>query len=192
VGVSALWIAGQQDGAAIIDRVMLGTFGRSNALTGPNPSVLFGIWGDTSGNISAVGHQDVSNPFYAEDSANGGVGWDASTAVTIHTPYAIWSPGPGQRMFAAADRQSPILYRDPPAVGWATVAGLPLNVDLRAVWGSSGSDIWAVGLGGVMLHFDGMSWTPVSSVTPQDLTSIWGSSASDIWAVGPKVILHCH
>jgi hypothetical protein len=57
--------------------------------------------------------------------------------------------------------------------------------DLYAVWGSGSQDIWAVGAGGMVAHYDGCSW--VASLVPgttQPLRAIWGSSATDIWAVG--------
>lgn len=56
---------------------------------------------------------------------------------------------------------------------------------LRAVWGASASDIWAVGdvgsNGGAIVHYNGVSWSKVSDAF---LSGIWGTSASDIWAVG--------
>ena len=34
---------------------------------------------------------------------------------------------------------------------------------LAAVWGSSASDVWAVGSGGTIIHYDGKTWTPTPS-----------------------------
>jgi len=55
---------------------------------------------------------------------------------------------------------------------------------LLGIWGTSPRDVYAVGVGGVILRFDGTAWTPMASGTSMDLRAIWGSSASDIWAVG--------
>lgn len=54
---------------------------------------------------------------------------------------------------------------------------------LRAVWGT-GKDLWAVGNGGIIVHFDGATWTkqPVPKrFENATLVSIWGSGPTDIW-----------
>ena len=59
------------------------------------------------------------------------------------------------------------------------------------VWGSSGSDVFAVGdysgfySGfGVIAHYDGSRWSYVYSYTPGRCAGIWGNSSSDVFAVG--------
>jgi hypothetical protein len=52
------------------------------------------------------------------------------------------------------------------------------------MWGSSANDVWAVGLAGTILHFDGKAWTRSTAPVTDDLWSVWGSSANDVWAVG--------
>jgi hypothetical protein len=66
--------------------------------------------------------------------------------------------------------------------GWATISS-PTGHDLYGIWGSSATDIWAVGYSGEAVHYDGATWTS-SQPTLITLRGIWGSSASDIWAVG--------
>jgi photosystem II stability/assembly factor-like uncharacterized protein len=59
------------------------------------------------------------------------------------------------------------------------------------VWGSSATDVWAVGFSGEILHFDGQVWTVVEGPTTRHLWAVNGTSASDVWAVGEDgVILH--
>ena len=55
---------------------------------------------------------------------------------------------------------------------------------LGEVWGSSGSDVFAVGGGGFILHYNGTSWTAMDRITSNDLSGVWGSSGSDVFAVG--------
>jgi hypothetical protein len=65
------------------------------------------------------------------------------------------------------------------------------------VWGSSGTDVFAVGqdaatneIGGI-LHYDGNSWSEMTIPGSGALHSVWGSSGSDVFAVGPSGrILH--
>ena len=56
--------------------------------------------------------------------------------------------------------------------------------NLNGVWGSSGSDVFAVGNSGSIFHYDGIAWSAVASPTTENLNGIWGSSATDAFAVG--------
>jgi hypothetical protein len=58
---------------------------------------------------------------------------------------------------------------------------------LRSVWGSSESDVWAVGDDGAIAHFDGAAWsleTRVNQPIKTDLYGVWGTAKDDVWAVG--------
>ncbi len=61
---------------------------------------------------------------------------------------------------------------------------------LYGVWGTSATNIYAVGAGGKILHFNGTSWSSMSSPTSARLSRVSGSSASDVWAAGDTVLLH--
>jgi predicted small lipoprotein YifL len=72
----------------------------------------------------------------------------------------------------------------PGSVTWTKVNNLNLVYFIHAVWGSSPSNVFAVGAGGNILHYDGKSWSSMLQSTPEDLLAIWGSSATDVFAVG--------
>jgi hypothetical protein len=63
---------------------------------------------------------------------------------------------------------------------------------LSAVWGSSASDVFAVGsalgtnVSGVILHYDGEGWSRMTVPVSKDLrlTGVWGNSAQSVYAVG--------
>ena len=66
---------------------------------------------------------------------------------------------------------------------------------LRAVWGSSAQNVWAVGFyftsesHAFIAHYDGTEWTnvvPPSPADAKDLTGVSGSAADDIHAVGTE------
>src|SRR5437899_4462576 len=60
-----------------------------------------------------------------------------------------------------------------------------------AVWGATGSDVFAVGDDGNIWHYDGTSWTAQPSGTTQVLYGVWGSGRKDVFAVGAGgTILH--
>jgi len=61
---------------------------------------------------------------------------------------------------------------------------------LKAVWGSSSKDIFAVGSGPsdlcLVVHYDGESWSVMDTPEANELNAVWGSSNSDVFAVGGK------
>jgi hypothetical protein len=59
------------------------------------------------------------------------------------------------------------------------------------VWGAAPGDVWATGSTGVLLHFDGTSWTQVPSGASKFLWGVSGRRSDDVWAVGEAgMILH--
>src|SRR6185369_11322025 len=68
--------------------------------------------------------------------------------------------------------------------GWCWVFPLPHGNYLRGVWGSSSSDVWAVGDGGTLMHWDGARWATTLGSTQGRWYGLWGSAANDVWVVG--------
>jgi uncharacterized membrane protein len=65
------------------------------------------------------------------------------------------------------------------------------SAQLRGVWGTSSSNVFAVGNNGTILHYSGNAWNTMPSGTTVTLREIWGSSPSDVFAVGDNgTILH--
>ncbi len=63
---------------------------------------------------------------------------------------------------------------------------------LHGVWGSSDNDVFAVGVSGCILHYDGKKWKPMKSGTTDTpfniLEDVWGSSDSNVFAVGDRLL----
>lgn len=79
--------------------------------------------------------------------------------------------------------------------GATTSTAMPMTsgttATLRAVWGQNDTTAYAVGAGGVILRYDGASWTPQTSGTTRDLNGVWGLSNGEVYAVGQSgTILH--
>ncbi len=55
---------------------------------------------------------------------------------------------------------------------------------LNWVFGFSTVNAWAVGEGGVILHYEGEQWTKQTSPTTESLWGVWGATEDDLWAVG--------
>lgn len=77
-----------------------------------------------------------------------------------------------------------IIYSENGTDWTAQTSNTPNN--LNAVWGSSATNIFAVGDYGTILHSsnEGTTWTTRTSNTSNSLNAIWGSSTTDIFAVG--------
>jgi hypothetical protein len=71
-----------------------------------------------------------------------------------------------------------ILHSDGSA--WSRMTVPPATNGLGDVWGSSSSDVYAVG-GETILHYDGSSWSQVSQ---EGGARIFGLSATDVYVVG--------
>lgn len=62
---------------------------------------------------------------------------------------------------------------------------------LSRIWGSSASDVYCIGYNGLILHYDGQSWSQMDSGTTKDLLGIWGSSSTNVFVVGGDgIVLH--
>jgi hypothetical protein len=58
------------------------------------------------------------------------------------------------------------------------------TLDLYDIWGTSKTDVWAVGDKGVIVHYDGHEWTSYESGTDLCLRSVYGFGKDDVWIVG--------
>jgi hypothetical protein len=86
------------------------------------------------------------------------------------------------------------------------LAGLPLTAanfstwipissgvtkDINSLWRAVGSNIFAVGQSGTIIHYNGSTWTSMGSGTTNDLNYVWGAADTDVFAVGKSgVVTH--
>ena len=68
------------------------------------------------------------------------------------------------------------------AIVWSSVASGTTQV-LFGVWGSSPSDVWAVGNAAV-LHYNGSRWSSLPIGASQVAYGVWGTSPTNVWVVG--------
>jgi hypothetical protein len=64
--------------------------------------------------------------------------------------------------------------------------GAPHDCTYRAIHGAARNDVWLVGDDGCTAHFDGKSWSSVSSGTTEDLHGVATCGGKEAWAVGDK------
>jgi hypothetical protein len=100
-----------------------------------------------------------------------------------------WIAANGDRFVAgiSTGQNMPTLAYAHGATGWQPVpaTGFPGGTNLRAVWGTSPTDVWAGGDSNKMIHFDGTAGTLED--LPTDVTridAIGGDATRDVYAVG--------
>ncbi len=81
---------------------------------------------------------------------------------------------------------------EPPDVSlWSVYRGPTVGgVSLKGLDGSGPRDVWTVGAGGTILHYDGFHWAQYEmSITDLDLYAVVMTSGSSGWAVGADGIV---
>lgn len=58
------------------------------------------------------------------------------------------------------------------------------NADIEDIFALSDSDVWIVGSGSRVVHYDGTRWTAGMVPSGTALSAVWASGPSDVWAVG--------
>ena len=139
--------------------------------------------GSTQPVAGSAGHPDAG--FAADDAGGAGrsvaggarggadAGSPANAGVGAEASAGVGNVGSGV-MFA------PLC----PADDWCWENPLPAGSALRAISGSSESDVWAVGDNGTIVHYDGQRWHAVPSGVSERLTGVWAPSRSEAWISG--------
>jgi len=96
-----------------------------------------------------------------------------------NTPYSLTV----RRRIQALDDDS-VLVRDAERRWKAVSTGV--DRDVNALWGTSDTDVWAVGARGLLVHHDGFGWSPQPANTDRRrLNALWGTpDGSHLVAVG--------
>ncbi len=158
---------------------------------------LLGVWGNSSSDVFAVGLSGTVLHYDGDSwsTMSSGTSWDLA-GIWGSSASDVFAVGGGSGG-ADATHDTPwsefvILHYD--GSRWST-AYSGTSFELCGVWGSSATDVFAVGArgsaGGNILHYDGSAWSPMSTNTPFDFFGIWGTSSTDVFATGsPGAILH--
>jgi hypothetical protein len=178
----------------------------------PAPTIIEAVWGSSASDIFAVGQrgiivhydgsrwQRMEHPAKSENFS--GV-WGASPQdvyvvgrrATLHYDGKEWTRMPGVTDYHAA------VWGSSPnnvyAVGFPGIDRFDgkswthvytAQHTLLAVWGASASDVFAVGESGLIVHFDGTRWSPMSSGVSERLSGVWGRGGQEVYAVGDVAV----
>ncbi|MBN9161069.1 MAG: hypothetical protein J0I07_08905 [Myxococcales bacterium] len=171
------------------------------------PVPLYAAWGTGPDDLRFGGR-----PYYFSDPDHGllvanqiikkrseaGVEWTpARGAATIH---GLWGSSPDD-VWLIGDNRAELAWQIGLAMHgtrqgddfiWTEVDSRA-SVVLRGIWGSSASDVWAVGDRGTIRRFGpkATEWEIIESPTTETLHAVWGTAADDVWDVGESgTILH--
>jgi hypothetical protein len=141
-----------------------------------SPVGLNAVGGASSNDMFAVGNNGAVEHFTGT--------WAGEAAATIFKLQGVWTDG--TTAFAVGVRNSgstmpTILIRAPT---WTTMTLTAPVVDLASVWGISSTDVYTVGRMGVIIHYDGATWTATSTSGSHDLASVHAHGNADVFAVG--------
>jgi hypothetical protein len=144
-------------------------------------TIIQSLWGADDSDVWAVGgkilHRDVNGA------------WTALPAVGDHN--AVWGSSANDVWIAGCDQTATACgFVKHLENGTFSRVATPAAAALVGLWGSGPNDIFAVGKGGAILHYDGSDWTPEAVPTSADLRAVWGA-AGEVLAVGASgTILH--
>ncbi|HWP38050.1 MAG TPA: Ig-like domain-containing protein [Gemmatimonadales bacterium] len=137
---------------------------------------LMSVWAASPRAMWAVGGGTTPTIVHYDGSS-----WNVAGSFTGNF-YSSWGFS-SQDVYAVGGDGSTVIYRYDGS-SWSQVLGAPSTGGLQGVWGAASNDVFAVGAGGAILHYNGSSWSPMSSPTTADLEAVWGSSSNDVYAVG--------
>lgn len=183
-GTATLW-AWHADIVVQIPVTVTDTRRAWNTQTTPDDQGNRGMWGSAANNVYAANHTGMLRW--------NGSSWSHVAAVRWRTLYDVWGSG-ASNVWGVGDKGELVRWN---GTAWTlsrydgtSVAAKDLgdfdtparSYSLRGVWGSSASNVFAVGDSGVVLRYNGTTWTRMTTPTTAQLTDVWGSGASDVYA----------
>lgn len=139
---------------------------------------VFGVDGD----LWTVGRDGAT--LRREDGA-----WVVKPSGVTTILWGVWGPGKDLLWTAGGDGvdDAPVLLRwDGDAWAPELLPPTGASTGLFKVWGTSASDVTAVGDRGLALHHDGDAWTVHATDDLADLISVWGRAPDEHLAVGGR------
>jgi photosystem II stability/assembly factor-like uncharacterized protein len=141
-----------------------------------NAFPVYAAWGSDTGVPLIAGASGIVYVFQPNVDQ-----WDEHGIPSGPDLHGIWAKG--SDAFAVGDNGA-ILKSSNGGIDWS-VASQGAFAGLTAIWGTNNHDIYAVGVAGTVLHYDGTKWTSLASGITDNLRGISGRG-SEIIAVGDR------
>ena len=146
---------------------------RMSPATGLTTADLFGVWREGPGRSWVVGHAGTMLRETSRDvweKIETGVS-ESLRAVLGFADGSVLAAGLGGRwVFRAAD-------------GTQTIGFVPGGVTVFDLDGTGPRDVWAVGLGGSLSHWNGSGWASHAPLIDVPVYGVYAVAADDVWAV---------
>jgi photosystem II stability/assembly factor-like uncharacterized protein len=126
------------------------------------------LWGSSGDNVFTVGDNGTIQHY-------DGSSWQPMASGSTEDIFAIWGLPTGE-IFAVT--QHAVLCYD--GASWRHI--FITDEDLNDIWATSHDDVFVVGRGGAVLHYDGHAW--VLTRLPYGLNQIFGSASNDVYTAG--------
>jgi hypothetical protein len=213
ISATDVWAVGRADGAALTEHWNCTRWSAVALPSGPcevfeSSCQLTGVSADASGDVIAVGNGTL-NTYPSWTAAALAFRWNGTAWASMSLPASIgpWSLA-HVKTFSATDAWAVGQAASGPAgapsaahwngTSWTSVATpvlTTLGLTMNAIAGSSGHDIWAVGLAessgyhnkqrhSAIMHYDGSNWTQTAIPDTHGLLDVAALSPTNAWALG--------
>jgi hypothetical protein len=147
-------------------------------------AVTTDVYGTSASNVYVSGHTVPAEGGYFVLHYDGS-SWTQTRFPEEGVLWGVWASSPNDVFAVGIDVNGGFIIHYDGRL-WSRMVVPPTPNPLADIWGSSGSDVYAVG-DGTILHYDGTRWTQVSQEGGQD---VFGFSATDVYVAGNGVVLH--
>lgn len=150
---------------------------------------FYGAYALDQNNVWAVGGT-TAGPFTSRIYKWNGTAWADETPAGINDQFKAASGCDADHVWAAgydSSNNSHIYFRDATHTWNATAQYTLTGVRLRGIKAIAPNNVWAVGNGGTILHFNGTTWAPHSQsgvVTTSEQYMVNATSAGNVWSAG--------
>jgi hypothetical protein len=162
---------------------------------------LYAVWGESSENFYIIGdgvfyhyaRRKSSDPDY--DPTYPEPVWQRLTPPVEPTKYSPYTPRISDVWFWNTNCVV-LLIHDPTGrhytmkwdgSAWREEREIPSSSLIRSIWGLGPDDIFAVGVGASVYHYDGIEWTEYNTAgldTYNSYSAIWGTGHDNLFVVG--------
>jgi len=152
-------------------------------LVSSTTATLNGIWGSSQTDVYAVGAYAVQH--------FDGQQWKAKSLGSLPMREFTGVYGTSDSDMWVTARLGWIYTQSSAAPGEWTSLQFDHKEDLNDVWASGPEDVFVVGDGGTISHYNGIAWQTMESGVTKNLKAVWGSGPNEVYAVGDGgTILH--
>ena len=144
-----------------------------------------GMWGSAANNVYAANHTGMLRYNGTAWAHVADVRWRTLHDVWGSAANNVWGVGTKGELVRWDGAAWSLLRWDGTSVAPKALSDFDnpaRSYTLRGVWGSSASNVFAVGDSGVVLRYNGTAWSRMATPTTAQLNDVWGSGASDVYA----------